>query len=102
MWVKPGARVTVALSVARLTSASWTPGVRLRARSTRETQEAQVMPEMARIAWAPAGGASSTLTVRAGSVAMAVGPLWDEGSYRSLWARVVTLNAPSARPVLWV
>ena len=45
-----GSRVcTVACSVARLTSASVTPGTFFRAFSTRATQEAQVMPSIGRV-----------------------------------------------------
>jgi hypothetical protein len=46
----------VAFSVARFTTARCTPGVRLRARSTKLEQEAQVMPSMLRVVVSVAAG----------------------------------------------
>lgn len=49
-----------ARSVARLTEAEATPGTLAMAFSTRETQEAQVMPVMPRLSWSVGGGVSMT------------------------------------------
>jgi hypothetical protein len=46
---EPGSRRTLACSVARLTLAASTPGIRLSAFSTLATQEAQVIPSISRV-----------------------------------------------------
>ncbi len=55
----PGEYSTRADSVARLTVACSTPGTRAKARSTRLTQEAQVMPPTPRSSVATATGAAT-------------------------------------------
>ncbi|OIQ66859.1 hypothetical protein GALL_515700 [mine drainage metagenome] len=88
------ARIACACSVARLTSADSTPGTRIRARSTRPAQDAQVMPWMAKSA--VSGATSYPALATAAAIAATVDVSFTLN--RSRTCSVARLTATSSTP----